>query len=92
MSVQEQDTQTSRGVGGTLRALGRMIGGKSFAQEASQSLGQKNTTFTIYLALTYANPLVAFGPTSYVLWHNLWIAWQLHLQARAEATDSSITP
>ena len=69
--------------------LGRMIGGKEFAREASQSLGQKNTTFTIYLALTYASPLVALGPTCYVLWHNLWNSWQLHVQARAEAAGSS---
>lgn len=59
-------------------SLGRLIGGRDYPAEASQSLGQKNTSFTLYLALTYANPLVAFGPTSYILWHNLWNAWQLH--------------
>ena len=69
-------------------ALGRLIGGKQFAREASQALGQKNTTFTIYLALTYSTPLVAFGPTCYVLWHNLWNSWQLQRQARAEAANS----
>lgn len=58
-------------------ALGRVLGGRAFAREASQSLGQKNTTYTIYLALTYANPVVALGPTCYVLWHNLWNSWQL---------------
>jgi bile acid:Na+ symporter, BASS family len=63
-------------------ALGRIIGGREFAREASQSLGQKNTTLTIYLALVYANPLVALGPTCYVVWHNLWNSWQLHLAAR----------
>ncbi len=63
-----------------------MIGGREFAREASQSLGQKNTSFTIYLALTYANPLVALGPTCYVLWHNLWNSWQLH-QSRHQAPD-----
>lgn len=68
-------------------ALGRIVGGKEFAREASQSLGQKNTTFTIYLALTYANPLVALGPTCYVLWHNLWNSWQLHQQARRESVS-----
>ncbi|MCX6952863.1 MAG: hypothetical protein NTV51_11965 [Verrucomicrobia bacterium] len=57
--------------------VGRLIGGREFPAEASQSLGQKNTTFTIYLAMTYANPLVALGPTFYVLWHNLWNSWQL---------------
>lgn len=59
-------------------ALGRWIGGGEFALEASQSLGQKNTTFTIFLAMTYASPLVALGPTFYVVWHNLWNSWQLH--------------
>jgi len=59
-------------------ALGRRIGGRDYASEASQSLGQKNTSFTLYLALTYASPLVALGPTCYILWHNLWNAWQLH--------------
>ncbi len=59
-------------------ALGRWIGGNAHPDEASQSLGQKNTSFTLYLALTYANPLVALGPTCYILWHNLWNAWQLH--------------
>jgi BASS family bile acid:Na+ symporter len=62
-------------------ALGRWIGGRDFPREASQSLGQKNTTFTIYLAMTYASPLVALGPTFYVLWHNLWNSWQLHQHA-----------
>jgi BASS family bile acid:Na+ symporter len=59
-------------------ALGRWIGGRAYAAEASQSLGQKNTSFTLYLALAYASPLVALGPTCYILWHNLWNSWQLH--------------
>lgn len=57
--------------------IGYFIGGKERCREASQSLGQKNTTLTIYLAVAYANPLVALGPTFYVLWHNIWNAWQL---------------
>lgn len=65
-------------------AVGRLIGGREFGREASQALGQKNTTFTIYLALTYASPVVALGPTCYVLWHNLWNSWQLH-RARHQA-------
>ncbi len=59
-------------------ALGSVVGGREFAREASQSLGQKNTSFTIYLALAYASPLVALGPTCYVVWHNLWNSWQIH--------------
>jgi BASS family bile acid:Na+ symporter len=59
-------------------ALGRLVGGREFSREASQSLGQKNNSFTIYLALAYASPLVALGPTCYVVWHNLWNSWQIH--------------
>lgn len=65
-------------------AAGRRIGGKEFPREASQALGQKNTAFTIYLALLYTNPLVALGPTCYIVWHNLWNSWQLHRLARRE--------
>jgi BASS family bile acid:Na+ symporter len=63
-------------------ALGRWIGGKEFGREASQALGQKNTSYTVYLALTYAGPLVALGPTCYVVCHNLWNSWQLHRAPR----------
>ena len=58
-------------------ALGRKIGGPELEREASQSLGQKNTLLTIWIALTYVNPLVALGPTFYVLCHNNYNAWQL---------------
>jgi hypothetical protein len=58
--------------------VGYLIGRPQYGLECSQALGQKNNSFTVYLALTYANPLVALGPTIYVLWHNLWNAWQLY--------------
>jgi BASS family bile acid:Na+ symporter len=64
--------------------LGRLVGGRHFAREGSQALGQKNTAFTIALAIHYAGPLVALGPTFYVLWHNLWNSWQLHRTARRD--------
>ena len=65
-------------------AGGRMIGGKKFFRESSQVLGQKNTTLTIFLAITYANPLIALGPTFYVIWHNGWNAWQLQMRTFRE--------
>ena len=64
--------------------FGRLIGGREFSREASQALGQKNTALTIYLALTYAGPVVALGPACYVIWHNLWNSWQLHRAAARE--------
>ncbi len=66
-------------------AIGRLLGGEKFSREASQALGQKNTTLTIYLALTYASPLIALGPTFYVIWHNIWNSWQLHRHGKKQA-------
>jgi BASS family bile acid:Na+ symporter len=57
---------------------GHFLGKPKYPLECSQTLGQKNNSFTIYLALTYADPLIALGPTLYVFWHNIWNAWQLY--------------
>lgn len=57
--------------------LGWFIGGKEFSAEASQSLGQKNNAFTIWIALTFMNPLTVLGPVFYVLVQNIYISWEL---------------
>lgn len=57
--------------------LGRRLAPYKYRRESSQLLGQKNTSFSMYLALSYAGPLVAMGPIFYVLWHNSWNAWQM---------------
>ena len=58
--------------------VGALLGGKRFRQESSQSLGQKNNSFVIWIALTFINPLVAMGPTFYILYHNLYNSWQIY--------------
>ncbi|MEW6194217.1 MAG: hypothetical protein AB1521_03555 [Bacteroidota bacterium] len=58
--------------------LGWLIGGKEYAHEASQSLGQKNNAFTIWIALTFMNPVAALGPVFYVLFQNGYISWELY--------------
>jgi bile acid:Na+ symporter, BASS family len=58
--------------------IGAFLGGARFWQEASQSLGQKNNSFVIWIALTFINPLVALGPTFYILYHNLYNSWQIY--------------
>ncbi|HXX62237.1 MAG TPA: hypothetical protein VEO56_00460 [Bacteroidota bacterium] len=60
-------------------AVGALIGGKQFRREASQSLGQKNSSLTIWLALTFVSPMAALGPTFYVICHNLYNSFQLYL-------------
>jgi bile acid:Na+ symporter, BASS family len=58
--------------------LGALLGGRQNWQEASQSLGQKNLSFVIWIALTFINPLVAMGPTFYILYHHLYNSWSIY--------------
>lgn len=58
--------------------LGALLGGRQYWQEASQSLGQKNLSFVIWIALTFINPLVAMGPTFYILYHHLYNSWSIY--------------
>lgn len=58
--------------------LGWLIGGKNLRAEASQSLGQKNNAFTIWIALTFMSPLAALGPVFYVLFQNTYISYTLY--------------
>jgi len=58
--------------------VGALLGGRRDWQEASQSLGQKNLAFVIWIALTFINPLVAMGPTFYILFHHLYNSWSIY--------------
>lgn len=69
---------TSAGLCILFFALGWIIGGKEFAAEASQSLGQKNNAFTIWLSLSFVNPLAVIGPVFYVFMQNIYISWELY--------------
>ncbi len=62
--------------------LGAKISSRRLRRESSQLLGQKNTIFTIHLALTYASPLVALALTFYIAWHNSYNAMQLYAYDR----------
>lgn len=65
--------------------LGALLGGRSHWQEASQSMGQKNLSFVIWIALTFINPLVAMGPTFYILYHHLYNSWSIYQFERRRA-------
>jgi len=58
-------------------SLGRLLGGARFRIEAGQSLGQKNTMLTVWIALQFLWPEAALGPALYILCHNLANAWQI---------------
>jgi BASS family bile acid:Na+ symporter len=71
-------------------SLGAVLGGERFRQESSQSLGQKNNAFVIWVALTFINPLAAMGPTFYILYHNLYNSWQIYRFERRRGKQSVI--
>ena len=58
--------------------FGKHLAPKRYRRECSQLLGQKNTTFTMYLAVHYASALAAMGPIFYIVCHNTWNAWQMY--------------
>ena len=58
--------------------IGKLIGPKGLSVEGSQSLGQKNNGFTVWVALTFISPLAVVGPVFYILFQNIYISWQLH--------------
>ncbi len=60
-----------------LFALGAVVGMPDRRRECSQLLGQKNTSYTTYLAFACGEPFAALGPAFYVFFHNLWNGLQL---------------
>ena len=63
-------------------ALGYLLSCKEYKRESSQTLGQKNTSFTIFSALAFGGPmgiLASLGPAFYVIWHNCWNAFQMYM-------------
>lgn len=54
---------------------GWKLGGKQYAVETSQGLGQKNTVLAIWVAQAYFHPVAALGPVFYVVWQNLILSY-----------------
>lgn len=75
--------------------IGARLAPRRIRRESSQTLGQKNTTLTIFLAMTFGGPagaFVALGPTFYVLWHNSWNALQMFLYDRRKSRVRKTAP
>lgn len=60
-----------------LFTLGALLGMPGHLRECSQLLGQKNTSYTTYLAFACDAPFAALGPAFYVFFHNTWNGLQL---------------
>lgn len=63
-------------------ALGALLGYPGHVRECSQLLGQKNTSYTTYLAFACGAPFAALGPAFYVFFHNAWNGLQLIFAGR----------
>jgi len=59
-------------------SVGALLGGRGHWQESSQSLGQKNLSFVVWIALTFINPLVSLGPTFYAIYHHIYNSWLIY--------------
>ncbi|MBQ9787286.1 MAG: hypothetical protein IJW33_03860 [Lentisphaeria bacterium] len=55
---------------------------RRYRHESSQILGQKNTTFVIFLALEYSSGITALATIFYVIFHNVWNSIQLFIHQR----------
>ena len=55
-----------------------IIGSKGYTLESGLALGRKNTMFSLWVALTFINPMVALGPIFYILAQNTYNSWQLY--------------
>lgn len=64
--------------------FGQYLGRAQFSIEGSMALGRKNTMFSIWLALTFINPIAALAPIFYILYQNLYNARQIYRQERVE--------
>jgi BASS family bile acid:Na+ symporter len=62
--------------------VGYFLTKSEYRRDTSQILGQKNTTFAIYLALEFSSGIAALATIFYVLFHNLWNSVQLFLHDR----------
>lgn len=55
---------------------------------AGQSLGQKNTVFSIWMGYTFLDPLTSIAGGFYSVWHNIYNTWQLSHQKKAADLSS----
>jgi Predicted Na+-dependent transporter len=74
--------------------IGQFIAGRKIGSRydktvtGGQGLGQKNTVLTIWMALSYLDPISSIGPGAYVLWQNLVNSYQLWRKQRQVKADS----
>ena len=59
--------------------MGYLLGGRRFWRESGQVLGQKNTIFSVWLGITFLNPVSAIGPVCYIICQNIFNCIQIFI-------------
>lgn len=62
------------------RLLGRYTGD---VVGTTQSVGQKNTIFAIWLSLNFLDPIASIAPTAYIVWQNITNSCQMWRKGKA---------
>lgn len=71
--------------------LGKLVGIHTDSRiNATQALGQKNTSFEIWIAFTYLNPVSSAGPGCYILWQNTLNSIELWRERRILTRSQAI--
>ncbi|MBR2626340.1 MAG: hypothetical protein IKD23_08110 [Lentisphaeria bacterium] len=70
-------------------SIGYWLGRPGYRRDTSQMLGQKNTTFAIFIALEYSGGAAALTTIAYVLFHNLWNSIQLFTAKSRNNSDGN---
>ena len=74
--------------------IGQFIAGRKIGSRygktvtGGQGLGQKNTVLTIWMALSYLDPISSVGPGAYVLWQNMVNSYQLWRKQRQSKSST----
>jgi bile acid:Na+ symporter, BASS family len=69
-------------------AIGRKIGGYyNELISGGQSLGQKNTGFSIWLGVTFLTPITSLAGGFYSVWHNLINSYQLYKKRKQDEDE-----
>ncbi len=74
--------------------IGQFIAGRKIGSRygktvtGGQGLGQKNTVLTIWMALSYLDPISSIGPGAYVLWQNMVNSYQLWRKQRQSQSST----
>lgn len=72
-----------------LYSVGKYLGALRGEKVAGgQLLGQKNTSFGIWMAIEFLSPMSAVAPAIYSVWQNFFNSWQMYVHAKHHGKET----